>query len=291
VLILSLDGGGVRGIASAVLLRRLEEQVPGWLDHVGLFAGSSTGAIIALGLAYGKTTEEIIKFYRDKLPEVFKQSWWRRYATLYRSRYSNAGLKKALNEVFGDETLGSLQRDVLIATYYLGQREPFQCARARFYDRSDASVRIADVALWSGSAPVYFPSADNHIDGGVAANNCTVCAMALAESRLVALSSLKVLSIGTGHYPTVVEGGDCGLIYWGQNILGPLIDGGSEVAEYQAYQFLREEGTYHRCQPDLSEDIPLDAVERIDDLVAIAEAVDLTNTVDWLSAQVGPATS
>jgi len=288
VLILSVDGGGVRGIAAAILLRRLEEEVPGWIAKVDLFTGASTGGIIALALAYGLHPDEIERFYRAELPEIFSQSWWRRWMVLWRAKYSNKALRESLRSVFKDARLGDLARETLISTYFLGSREPFERAHPKFYSRRrNPKTKLADLALWTSSAPTFFPSADRHVDGGLSANNCAVCAMAFADRYGASLSDMTVLSVSTGLSPMVLEGGDRGLAYWGRSIPETLIDGGVDVADYQARHFLADEGTYHRLHPELGEEIPLDDVARLDDLCEFAESVDLTSATSWLAAQVG----
>jgi predicted acylesterase/phospholipase RssA len=289
VLILSVDGGGVRGMMTAKILLRLEKAVPGWTKKVDLFAGASTGAIIALALAKGLTPRQIATFYRVQLPKIFSQSWWRRFSGLLYAKYSNQALKEALGNILGQTTLGQLERDVLISTYFLGQKEPFQGARAKFYDKRDADVRIADLALWSGSAPTYLPSADGHVDGGLSANNCAVAAMAYQESRGTPLSQLRVFSLGTGRYPVVLDGGDKGLAYWGEKLLIPFVDGSVDVAHFQAYHFLKDEGNYHRLQPELPREIDLDDVTALDELIALADKVDIGPAVEWLTRQVAGA--
>ena len=291
MLILSLDGGGVRGMLTASLILRIERELPGWLDHVDLIAGASTGGLLALGLAHGLSPLEVFEFYRSRLPEIFDLSWWRRFSILWRAKYSNVALKRNLKEIFGDTRLADLKKEVLIATYYLGRKDPFEPSKAKFYDRSYADLRAADVALWSGSAPTYLPSADRHVDGGLAANNCSVCAMAFVESKGTPLSEIKVLSLGTGRFSGVLEGGDRGMTYWGQQLLVPFVDGSVDVADFQARHFLESERTYHRVQPDLDEEIALDDVSRLDDLIAFADAVDLAPTIEWLSLQLGSTTS
>lgn len=66
--ILSIDGGGVRGLPVTVLLERLEKERPGFLDEVDLFAGTSTGGIMALGLASGLKPAQMRILYQDKAP-------------------------------------------------------------------------------------------------------------------------------------------------------------------------------------------------------------------------------
>jgi len=276
---------------TASLILRIEHELPGWLDRVDLIAGASTGGLLALGLAHGLSPLEVFEFYRNRLPEVFELSWWRRFTTFWRAKYTNDALKRNLREVFGDARLADLKKDVLVATYFLGRKSPFEPARAKFYDRSDADLRVADLALWSGSAPTYLPSADRHVDGGLAANNCAVCAMAYVESKGTPLSEIKVLSLGTGRFPGVLEGGDRGITYWGQKLLVPFVDGSVDVADFQARHFLQSERTYHRVQPDLPEEIDLDDVSQLDGLIALADQVDLAPTIEWLSHQLGSITS
>lgn len=68
--ILSLDGGGIRGVLTAALLKHLEDQSP-FLDKIHLFAGTSTGGILALGLAKGLTPAQLIKLYQDNGDKIF----------------------------------------------------------------------------------------------------------------------------------------------------------------------------------------------------------------------------
>lgn len=74
--ILSFDCGGIRGLLSLILLERLEKALPGWLDKADLLAGTSTGGIIALGLAHGVTVAELRRLYEDCGKLVFDYSWW-----------------------------------------------------------------------------------------------------------------------------------------------------------------------------------------------------------------------
>src|SRR5437899_10389291 len=73
--ILSVDGGGIRGLYAAVLLERLAREVPTLVDGVDLVAGTSTGGIIALGLAHGLATADLVALYRDRAKEIFDDSW------------------------------------------------------------------------------------------------------------------------------------------------------------------------------------------------------------------------
>src|SRR5258707_14330654 len=73
--ILSFDGGGIRGLVTLAILKRLEAQIPNLIKDADLLAGTSTGGIIALGLAAGKSIDEMISLYQDNGKEIFDDSW------------------------------------------------------------------------------------------------------------------------------------------------------------------------------------------------------------------------
>src|SRR5262249_7332658 len=72
-LILSFDGGGIRGYLTGLIVERLNKEVP-FIDRVSLFAGTSTGSILAIGLAHGKTPESVVKLYRDTGEKIFDRT-------------------------------------------------------------------------------------------------------------------------------------------------------------------------------------------------------------------------
>ncbi len=74
--ILSLDGGGIRGVLTARLLERIAEVRPEFLGRVDLFAGTSTGSILAIGLAMGLTPTRLVALYREQGPLIFRDSAW-----------------------------------------------------------------------------------------------------------------------------------------------------------------------------------------------------------------------
>jgi uncharacterized protein len=114
--ILSLDGGGIKGLFSAAMLAAFEEDTGSKItDHFDLLAGTSTGGIIALALAHGLRPKEIVDFYEKWGAEIFKRVWaWTGIKSLFRAKYSQEPLRKALMEVFGDTTLGALKKRVVI---------------------------------------------------------------------------------------------------------------------------------------------------------------------------------
>src|SRR5262249_11546912 len=121
--VLSLDGGGIRGILTARLLERILAARPAFLADVNLFAGTSTGSILAIGLAKGMTPTELVKLYRVQGPCIFHQDILHNLGSLWgfrRARYQEKPRFDGIHPSIGDITLNDLlPRHVLVATYQL----------------------------------------------------------------------------------------------------------------------------------------------------------------------------
>lgn len=300
--ILSLDGGGLRGLITARLLARLNAhpQVAGWLKTVDLFAGTSTGGILALGLACGKTPEEICTVYKERGGVIFDDSIWDNLRDLGKTvgaDYSSKGLKAELKAVFGDLKLRDITRKVAIPTFDLDNEEVAakRTWKPKIFHNfkgadSDGEQLVAHIAQYTSSAPTYFPSADGYIDGGVYANNPSIVALAQAISRRnqpaerAALDEVVMLSLGTGVSLTYIKGQtlDWGYAQWAQPLINVLMDGVAGISDYQARQLLDDR--YHRLQIVFkpNETIALDAVDKLDRMDEIARGHPLQETVDWL---------
>ncbi len=97
--ILSLDGGGLRGLITVRLLQQLDQspETKGWLEQVDLIASTSTGGILALGVASNKTLDEIANIFLEQGPKIFDDSVWDNILGMGRTvgaEYSCRGLKK-----------------------------------------------------------------------------------------------------------------------------------------------------------------------------------------------------
>jgi predicted acylesterase/phospholipase RssA len=203
--ILALDGGGLRGILTLGVLRRVEtllrERHGGDVGfrlchYFDLVAGTSTGAIIAAALASGMTVDEVVGHYQKLGREVFCKDWFRR--GIVRARYDEAKLITHLKRVFGkDTTLGdaALRTGLLIVTKRLDTGSPWPLGnnpRGRYFKANPADVWISngDYPLWkvvraSTAAPSYFdpepitiasekgkkPVVGTFVDGGVSPFN------------------------------------------------------------------------------------------------------------------------
>jgi len=299
--ILSLDGGGIRGLIASMLLIRLnrEKGLEGWLERADLLAGTSTGALIALLLAKGLGLEEILALYHDTSRDIFDDSWLdnvKDVGTLLGAQYHSDGLKRHLQRMLGKARLRDLKKRVLITAFDLDNEDP-RPERRRWKPKlfhnfpgadSDGATLAWKVGLYTCAAPTYFPSVDGFVDGGVFATNPSMCALAQTQDarigRTAALEDVALLSIGTGSSLIYVKGArhDWGYAQWAQALLGVMFDGTVGIADYQCRQLLG--GRYHRLAPAFApgEAFPLDCVDRIPEMVAFAEKVDIGPAAKWL---------
>ena len=296
--ILSFDGGGVRGVYTAVLLERIRRQVPEYLDDIHLYAGTSTGALIALGLADGRTPATAIEMYRQLAAAAFHRPFARKLATLWGligARYHNAALQGIVQQLFGDKTLqdlGQRGRHVLVASFDLKGEVAGQTTwKPKFFHNfaggdSDGAEKVADVALRSAAAPTYFPVFGRFIDGGIAANDPSMAALAQAldaETGGQQLPDIRLLSLGTGWMPRYVQGKNhnWGILQWISPLISILLDSSQGVAHYQCQRILGTQ-QYRRLGPTLPQRINLDDVDQIDYLIQLAEQVNINQTVAWI---------
>lgn len=295
--ILSMDGGGIRGLLSIILIQRLEAAHHGFLDQIDFFAGTSTGGILALGLAHGLSPQRIRDLYETRGRHVFADTILddvRDLGKLVGAEYDLDPLKEELTKEFGAYTLGDLDKKVLITTFDLDNRpdNPLKVRtwKPKFFHNfsnadPDAQDMIVDVALRTSAAPTYFPIYQGYIDGGVVATNPSVSAVAQAlhpETGNRKLDDLVLLSIGTGISPRYLpqEDADWGLAQWAPHLVGLMLEGGAGLADYQSRQILSQR--YMRINPVLPVPIDLDGVDQIPLLQDIANQVDIQPTLDWL---------
>lgn len=305
--ILALDGGGIRGVFTAVLLERLEQQVPGFLGRTDLFAGTSTGGILALGLASGLGPTDLGNLYVANGKRIFDDSFLddlKDLGGLTGADYDSTNLKRILQRLFGEKTLRQLDRRVLVSAFDLDNEEKDETKRRwkpKFFhnfpgDDSDGGEAVVDVALRTTAAPTKFPSYQGYVDGGVVANNPSMAALAQAldgrnrASDRARLEDVALLSLGTGASLRYIKGQtlDWGYAQWLKPLIGIMLEGSVGVADYECRQLLGE--GYFRLDPVFAggEVIDDDAVDRIDELIKLGRAVDLSATIKWLRMTWSP---
>lgn len=271
--ILNLDGGGMMGAFSASVLATYEKECrertgKDLVDHFDLITGTSTGGIIAIGLAMGATAEQILKFYSERGAKIFPRAggaggWLKGFRDLFRPKFSPVELRKAIGDVVGEKPLSEAKTRLVIPTYdaEMGRVYLFKTPHHPHCNYS-RDVKAVDAALATSAAPTYFPAhhVPGHgtfIDGGVWGNCPAVVGIAEAVSYCGRkLEDIHVLSISTTNYPFRIGERQQlgGLVGWAPKIIETLMFSQAQAAVGQATCLLR----------DRTGSAPLDRFHRID---------------------------
>lgn len=277
--ILSVDGGGIRGLIAARVIARLEQLVSAEAgqerriaDCFQLLAGTSTGGLLALGLAAPRSSgssrprlsgEDLASFYVDDGPAIFHVGLLRRLLTGFGwlgPRYSADELERVLRDRIGDARLSEALREVVVTSYDMAEPGPHFFKRWRARDSPDRDVPMIDAALATAAAPTYFPShgvgSRALVDGGVFSANPTVAAVVEALKRVgegrsaLTTDDLLVVSLGTGQHQTPYE--QRRVRRWGQlgwilprdgepPLVAAFLDGQSDAADHWSEILLNHE--------------------------------------------------
>ncbi|MDP9848097.1 CBASS cGAMP-activated phospholipase [Streptosporangium lutulentum] len=277
--ILSLDGGGFRGMFSAAVLARLEEDLGTRIvDHFDLIAGTSTGGIIALGLGLGLSPKEILGFYTEHGPRIFRdRSRMRVLRHVMRAKYGSEPLRTALAEVFGDRTFGESTKRLVIPSYNIAADDVYLFRTPHLSTlKRDWRESAVNVALATSAAPTYLPGMHldgaRLVDGGVWANNPTMVALTEAVGPLnIPLEKIRVFSLGTTtdvrtRHRRLDKGG---LLPWAGDAVEVLMRAQSESAAKQVRHFVGKDNVL-RLNPTVpTRALALDKVD-IDTLYGLA---------------------
>ena len=233
--VLTLDGGGMRGLYSVTLLqvlakrfnREFHDKEPDVGKAFDLICGTSTGAILACALAAGIPLSRVTKLYREKGCQIFRQPVPKgenlalyRWAWAHRNKPAadaNA-LKGALEDCFGDSTLGEVYKKRKIAlciptvSAINYQARVLKTSHNQGKHR-DNSYRLVDVCMASAAAPIFFPLATrkkqheeytvhHFVDGGLWANNPVMVGLTEALSMAVVDQPIEIISVGTCDQPS-----------------------------------------------------------------------------------------
>jgi hypothetical protein len=205
--ILSLDGGGLKGLYAAAVLAKIEEKAgTRVVDHFDLIAGTSTGGLIALGLGLGLSPRSIVEFYVREGPRIFRNRLGLRNALQFFFRkFPQEPLARALRsrDAFGEKLFGDSRKRLVIPSYNLST-DKVRVFRTPHIPRltTDLNIPAWQVGLATTAAPTYFPSCalgeTQLIDGGVWANNPCLTALAEAVGAFgQPYGSIRMLSMGT----------------------------------------------------------------------------------------------
>ena len=302
VCVLSVDGGGLRGIAAARLLQSIDEVLrrrsgTRLVDCFDVFAGTSTGSIIAAGLAGSKggglgfgDPARIVDVYRQQASRIFGIREERRIRDPSTQRWLSSGLEGALNDVFGDMTLSQVTGELIIPYYNMCADLGRSATIAHggppgVGDPPWDNVLVREVVQASCSAPTYFnpmemSGGQQGVDGGVFANNPAMVAWTAVQRRRRG-ARVVMLSVGCGHNRAQYDQHDTwGAIEWMNPTDGvPLIDvlmrGRSDLVDSQMAVVLDPDQTYFRFQFAIdglsSQDMDDSSSRNLNELVALAE--------------------
>jgi patatin-like phospholipase/acyl hydrolase len=266
--VLSIDGGGIRGLIPALVLAEIERRTGRrTAEMFDLIAGTSTGGILATALARrgedGRpmySAEELSQLYISEGPKIFDQSLLKKFTSvggLIDEKYDDEGLNAALAAYLGEDRLKSVVTDVMVTAYDIHDRFAFffRSSRARTDETYDFS--LAEAARASSAAPTYFEPIEVTdaagartyplIDGGIYAVNPAMCAYAEVGAGLEVLASL-----GTGAHTKQYEYRDAtgwGKIEWVQPLIDMVFDGVADTVDFEAATLAGER--YKRLQAEL----------------------------------------
>ena len=261
--ILSIDGGGIRGIVPALVLDEVEHRTGRPISSLfDLIAGTSTGGIITLGMtkpnANGEpeySAKEIAELYSGRGKRIFSSSILHQLSSawgLLDEKYPAKEVEKVFDEYFGEARLKDALTNVLVTSFEIELRTPwfFRSSRAKTADEYD--FPMTKVARATSAAPTYFEplrlegegkDKGKHwalVDGGVYANNPAMCALVDALTVHGAkLEDVLILSLGTGE-PTEglprKDAKDWGLVGWARPLLDIVFEGVSDTVGHQTTQ-------------------------------------------------------
>ncbi|MBA8755956.1 patatin [Wolbachia pipientis] len=264
--ILSVDGGGIRGIIPAIILAEIEKRARKPISQIfDLMAGTSTGGIVVAGLCKKDqqgnpqySANDLVELYQKYGSYIFKSSFFRRSILSWFNcaQYPHKNIESILEKYFGDDTLQNTLNNVLLTSYDIQNNCPF-FFKSWKEDRN--FIKLRDVLRAATAAPTYFAPKYLKInqkemvlvDGGVFANNPAACAYASGK-RLFPNDDILLLSIGTGRTDRSIEYANSkrfGKIGWIKPLLNVMFASSLDAVNYQLDQVIADK--YIRIQLQL----------------------------------------
>jgi patatin-like phospholipase/acyl hydrolase len=287
--ILCIDGGGICGILPAAVLAELESRFlagTSIANHFDMIAGTSTGGIIALGLASGLTAAQIRDVYLERGNFIFPPTGklgrlLRLVRRGHRTVYEREPLENELLRMFGEKTFGDACTRLCIPAFEGRHGEPwiFKTPHHPDYKR-DRSERMVKIAMSTAAAPTFFEALPNNgylmVDGGIWANNPVMNALVDALACYdVTRNQIDILSLGCGE--TTFKVGDKrargGLLHW-WNVISAAMRAQSLNALGQAYLLIGKDRVMRIDASESPRAIALDDFVRArDELPAMARSL------------------
>lgn len=250
--ILSIDGGGIKGLYSSTILEHLESKFGGSCsDYFDMICGTSTGGLIALALSQKISAAEISKIYTEHGKEIFpKQNKLVGLLrqTLWKGKFKDEALKKVLTHFLGEKVIGESNNLLCIPSYSFTDARPWVFK----YDHKEGNLdrdnkaKYVDVALATSAAPTYLPLAEidlydykQFIDGGVWANNPSLLGLIEALTYFVGkdkpYDSVQILSVSslnnTAGKPTGLKR-NRSFVNWRNDLFETSLIGQSSFTDY-----------------------------------------------------------
>jgi uncharacterized protein len=269
--ILSIDGGGIRGVIPAMVLAAIERETGKPIAKLfDVVAGTSTGGILACGLAAPGddgtprfSAAQLVDMYVNEGHNIFPHSIFQAATSLVHEKYPASGIEGVLRKYVGDAPLSTTVTEIFVTAYDIEHRKPV------FFRTQDAKTDAArDHPLWmvaraTSAAPTYFEpyrlevaagGFDALVDGGVFANNPAMCAYVDGAVGRARADDVLLVSLGTGSQIRRIEYEEAknwGVVGWARPILDVVFDGVSDTTDYELQQILGA-GRYHRLQTDMT---------------------------------------
>ena len=244
VRVLSVDGGGVRGLLALEVIKYLEALSSKPVSEMfDIITGTSTGGLIALGLAKdnGYSAAALSSVYQYYCPKIFARTTAQKlksFAKLAGPKYSNAALYECAVSILGGKaSMADVEAKAMVTTYDINGRTP------KLYSSwQTPGVLMVDAAMSTTAAPTYFPPWHDNVDGGVCNNNPALSAV-IEACRIYdcTVRDVEVLTVGTGSDTKAYDGNDAkgwGLLTWAEPVVNIAMDGSSMLNQYHLQRLL-----------------------------------------------------
>src|SRR5271170_1315844 len=204
--VLALNGGGTAGIASCLVLERIEQETGQRIaDLFDLVVGVSTGAIIAGAVCTGMPATQLVDLYTHDIPTIFTPRIWPLgNGYIGQAKYDHTPLEKMLLEIFRGLQIGETQTDCMILATQVSPRvAPYLW---KSWMTSGGLAYLRDIIRASSAAPMYFEpkviDGRTFVDGGIVANNPASCALIEAVKTCGMIGDISMVNIQLGDAPT-----------------------------------------------------------------------------------------
>lgn len=276
--ILSIDGGGMRGVVPLTILKKVEELTgnPIW-QSFDLIAGTSTGGLIATALTIPKnlekteakyTIDDILNVYLERGKEIFPPTGRIEETLSYlRPMYDDDGIEKVFRDVCGTSKMKDALTDIMLCSYDLANNLPLFIKSRSSRTNKDQNIEVYHACRATSAGPTYLPAYEfvypnNNedpkrlcIDGGVFVNNPAIAALSeFSKNHLhygytsvngdIDYDDVFVLSIGTGTYTgkiTAKEAKNKGKIFWANRIIDVMMRGTNRATDYEMTEMMEND--------------------------------------------------